>query len=1030
MQKINYLAVAVIALFLAPPLFAQKHADRERFERSYANALDLFYKEKYAMAQHQFDLLAREEVERRSDATFYAAVCSEKLGSDDANYRLAEFLRLYPESGHVNMVRFYQGNYHYSKQQYADALNHYLQASPSDIDYGHRNEYNFKVGYCLFVAGETDKAQGYFARVMGSPSKYQSSARYYYAHTQYRNGDYELALENFRKLENDRKFAKIVPNYVARIYYYLGREDDLLEMAPSLLRGDDVFRKAEVQQMIGEVYFNRGEYAQAIKYYTLARQDAEEEDNAVACNRNDNTYQMGYSFYILKQYDSAAAYLAKKVACNDSIGQNAVYTLADTYLKLNRKDDARSMFLEASQMAFDKKIQEDALFNYAKLGCELNKNPYNESIRSLEDYLKRYPATKHRAEIEEILTGLYLTTRNYKDALSLIEKTDPMSAEMKQAYQRCLIGRGIELFNGRDIEQSSEYFLKAAKVNAVPKSTTDAYYLYGEAQYRQGNKPSARAALEKFFRGSNAKNSPYYKQALYTDGYLKIETGDYANAGAQMRHFLASASDDVPTRQKYDAYNRLGDCLYAQKHFNEAVAQYDVVINANANDADYATYQKALCYGALGKNDQKLTYLNYLFERYETSTLAPMAALEIANTYLVLDNNEMALLYYNNFLKDYPQSSHVKEVLLNRGLIYYNTGRDSLALASLDQLLRRYPGTEEARDALATVKNIYLQQNRVDEYFAYVQETTKATVSSNEQDSTTYQVATNYYFEGDCDNAISSMERYLSRFPNGLFAQTAHYYLADCLFKSGLNEKALPHFEYLAERNKNQYTETALAHAAAIAYGLGNYTKALDNYVRLATLAEDDNSRLAARLGLLRSWNKMESHENIMASGLALLKEPKITADQRDEAHLYMARSLWKGGQRDSAAIYYTMLKKSSNGEYGGEAAYKLAEKLFLEKNYAASEKAIEAIGTNPKSDYWLAKSFILWSDIFYTQGNTLQAKQTLQSIIDNYEGDDLVAEALQKRNAILEAEATAAKASEDSINKKANEEMLINMGE
>lgn len=1031
MQKVRYLVVAALTMLLALPLFAQKHDSNEQFGRRYADAMDLFNKEKYAVAQRQFDLLARDESARRGDAMYYAAVCSEKLGSDDANYRLEEFLRLYPESRHVNMARFYQGNYHYAKQQYAEALNKYLQATPTEIEYGHRNEYNFKIGYCHFIAGQTEKAQGYFARVLGSPSKYQSSARYYYAHTQYMQGDYELALDNFRKLEKDRKFAKIAPSYMARIYYYLGREDDLLEMAPSLLGSEDVFRKGEVQQMIGEVYFNRGEYAQALKYYDMARKEEADEASAVAtCNHNDNNYQVGYCHYMLKQYDSAAAYLSKKVACNDSIGQNAVYTLADAYLKLGRKDDARSMFLEASQMGYDKKIQEDALFNYAKLGCELNKNPYNESIRSLEDYLKRYPATKHRPEIEEILTSLYLTTRNYRDALTLIEKVDPMSAEMKQAYQRCLIGRGIELFNGRDIEQSTEYFLKATKVNAVPKSTTDAYYLYGESQYRLGNKPSARAALERFFRGSNAKHSSYYEQALYTDGYLKMEAGDYANAGEQFRHFLAGATNDVQARQKHDAYNRLGDCLYAQKHFNEAVAQYDVVINANANDADYATYQKALCYGALGKNDQKLTYLNYIFERYETSTLAPRAALEIANTYLVLDNNEMALLYYNKFLNDYPQSSHVKEVLLDRGLIYYNTGRDSLALASLDQLLRRYPGTDEARDALATVKNIYMQQNRVDEYFAYVQETTKATVSSNEQDSTMYQVAANYYFEGNCDNAISSMERYLARFPHGLFAQTAHYYLADCLFKSGLNEKALPHFEYLAERNKNQYTETALAHAAAIAYGLGDYTKALDNYVRLAALAEDDNTRLSARLGLLRCWNKMESHENIMASGNALLQEPKITADQRDEAHIYMARSLWKEGQRDSAATYYNLLKKSSNGEYGGEAAYRLAEKLFLEKNYAASEKAIEAISANPASNYWLAKSFILWSDIFYAQGNMLQAKQTLQSIIDNYDGDDLVTEALQKRNAILEAEAKAAEATAASQEKKANEEILININD
>lgn len=1014
--------------------------------------MDLFMKEKYASAQHRFDILARTGDAMASDyqgnAMYYAAVCSEKLNNDDANYRIEEFLRLYPQSDKVNMARFFQGNYLYGKSRYAEALNKYLQVVPSDVEYGYRNEYNFKVGYCYLITGETEKAKSCLQRVITSQSKYRSSALYYYAHIQYMQGDYELSLENFQKLQADKKFSTIVPSYVARIYYYLGREDDLLAMAPSMLHNDDIFRKGELQQMVGEVYFNRGEYQQAINYYRLAESTYREEDNKNSasaptakqlgneepvknltsnlpvCQNNDNTYQMGYSYYMLKQYDSAAVYLQKKTTCSDSIAQNAVYTLADTYIQLGRKDEARSMFLQASQMNYDAKIKEDALFNYAKIGCELQKNPYNESIRSFEDYLKLYPKTKHRTEIEEILTGLYLTTRNYKDALTLIEQIDNKSAEMNQAYQRIVINRGIELFNGRDMQEAGEYFLKAAKINAVPKSTTDAYYLYGECQYRTGNKSSARKAMSKFFMGTNATASPYYPQALYTDGYLKMEQGLYTDAASQFRTFIGSNIQDQ--RQRYDACNRLGDCLYAQKHFDEAVSQYDVVLHADAKDADYATYQKAMCYGALGKNDQKLTYLNYIFEKYETSLLAPKAMLEIANTYLVLDNNEMALLYYNNFLSQYPQNSHVKEALLDRGLVYYNTGRDSLALASFDKLLKAYPGTDESRDALVTVKNIYMQQNRVDEYFTYVQQTTKSKVSSNEQDSLTYQVAVNYYFENDCNNAISGMERYLQHFPNGLFAQTAHYYLADCLFKSGLKEKALPHYEVLANQNKNQYTETALANAADIAYGIGNYTKALEHYVRLAAMAEDDNTRIAARLGILRCREKTADHANLVAAASSLLAEPKVTVEQRDEAWMDLARSYWTATRYDSAAIYFAKLTTSSNGDYSGEANYRIAMKYYMQHDYSASEKVIEAVAANPASDYWLAKSFILWSDIYYAKGNSLQAKQTLQSIIDNYDGDDLVAEALQKRNTILEAEAAASAEAADKEENKANGEEII----
>ena len=108
--------------------------------------------------------------------------------------------------------------------------------------------------------------------------------------------------------------------------------------------------------------------------------------------------------------------------------------------------------------------------------------------------------------------------------------------------------------------------------------------------------------------------------------------------------------------------------------------------------------------------------------------------------------------------------------------------------------------------------------------------------------------------------------------------------------------------------------------------------------------------------------------------------------------------------------------RASTNGEYSGEAAYRIAEMRFFQHDYTGAERAIETIIADPASDYYLAKSFILWADIFYARGNKMQAKQTLQSIIDNYDGDDLVQLALQKRNAILQEEGALQPPEEEEI--------------
>ena len=97
---------------------------------------------------------------------------------------------------------------------------------------------------------------------------------------------------------------------------------------------------------------------------------------------------------------------------------------------------------------------------------------------------------------------------------------------------------------------------------------------------------------------------------------------------------------------------------------------------------------------------------------------------------------------------------------------------------------------------------------------------------------------------------------------------------------------------------------------------------------------------------------------------------------------------------------------KVSQGDAGAEAKYNLAALEFENADYSMSEKSLFALSKDyASSDYWVAKGFILLSDVYMKKGNTFQAKQTLQSIIDNYNGDDLKTIAKTKLSSINQAE-------------------------
>jgi hypothetical protein len=71
-----------------------------------------------------------------------------------------------------------------------------------------------------------------------------------------------------------------------------------------------------------------------------------------------------------------------------------------------------------------------------------------------------------------------------------------------------------------------------------------------------------------------------------------------------------------------------------------------------------------------------------------------------------------------------------------------------------------------------------------------------------------------------------------------------------------------------------------------------------------------------------------------------------------------------------------------------------------------AEKEVFDLINNIPSYDYWIAKAFILLADVYVQTDNTFQAKHTLQSIIDNYDGDDELKDvARQKLREIAEME-------------------------
>jgi predicted negative regulator of RcsB-dependent stress response len=76
-----------------------------------------------------------------------------------------------------------------------------------------------------------------------------------------------------------------------------------------------------------------------------------------------------------------------------------------------------------------------------------------------------------------------------------------------------------------------------------------------------------------------------------------------------------------------------------------------------------------------------------------------------------------------------------------------------------------------------------------------------------------------------------------------------------------------------------------------------------------------------------------------------------------------------------------------------------LAQVYYDLKDDASAETVLEDFAKNgTPHQYWLARGFIVWSDIYIRQGDKVQARAYLNNLKNNYKGDDDIAEMIEIR--------------------------------
>jgi TolA-binding protein len=975
-------------------------------QEKFKEAKEYFQKEQYSLAYPLLKELyaGSRETDRvnypvtTQELNYYTIVCALKQNEEVAETKAIDYIDLERNNARVQMMSYHLGEYYFRVRKYPESVRYYEQANIANLSNAEIARMKFNQGYAYFTLQQFAKAKPLFNTVRSmKDNEHYLDANYYYGVLAFRDAQYEEALSSFRIVENEKEYATVVPYYIAQIYYIQGKKDEALAYAESKLKtGKSQYYDLELKQMIGHAYFERKEYAKALPFledYVARSEKVKRED----------LYELSYCYYQTGNLNKAIEGFKQLSGKEDALSQHAMYLLGDAYLKTGQKTNARNAFLFCASNSSNAEQKEISRYQYAKLSYELGYQ--DEALNGLRSFLTDYPNSTYTAEARELLVAVLANTNNYRDALTLLEGVKNPSENAKRLYPRILYGRSTELINDGRLAEANALLDRALKDPNAGGVLPLVNFWKGELAYRTNKVDDAIKFYHAYLEGgAPASGEASAVNARYNLGYCYLRKENYPVALTFFEPIGKNASlkSDELTQ---DAYLRTADCYFMEKNYTRAKTMYDNVIKYSWPSEDYATFQNAMIAG-IKSPKEKISLMTTMTRKFPQSSLVTDANMEIANSYISDERFNEAIPFLKNVIAGSGNASLKPQAYLKLGLAYYNMNNNTEALKQYQTLVSQYPNSPEAEDALNNIRTVYLDDNKTDEYAAYMRQAGKP-LSVSAEDSLSYSVAETHFQANNINAALTAYNNYLQKFPSGVYTVDAQFNRAEIYNDKKDWNNALKGYEFVAAKAPNVYAERAILEAARINFfEKKDYAKAELYYSQLNQEASSQENKLEAMRGLLRSQYQQEKWTEAVSNAKELAIAKGSSSDDKALANMAIAKSYEVERKYDLAIGTFRTVVSQNKAALAAEARYEIANCLLAQGKLPEAEKAaFETINKSGSYDLWVVKSYLLLGDIYFRQKDYFNAKATFQSIVDNASNPDLKSEAQAKLDLVTEEE-------------------------
>ena len=886
----------------------------------------------------------------------------------------------------LNKNLYLIANKYFLNKDYKSAIAYFSRIELTDSTSLRFQEVEFKKGYSTLTNKSFFQAQEHFYNAEPINGKYRNDAIYYGAICDYYLGDDESAVRSFLQIENDKKYAHLIPYYIAQIHFKKKEYDEVIRYTEEKLASRNIYNKAQVNRILGLSHLAQGNDRQALPYLDAYAQEA------TSITENE-LFQIASLNYKLGNPDKAVPYLVELSPQNSEIGQKSNYILGSICLNKGEKRNALAAFKSAHKTSYDSKIYEESQFLYYKLSADLQEE------RVAIAGLSRIPeSSPYYAESQSILSYIFANTNDYEAAMLGIEELPSKNKEILNTYKQISFNKGIQELQDGEYSNAVVTLNNSLNTPGNEQTSNKTQYWLGYSYDKLGESEKAEQYLDAY---TGTGDTEYRFETNYLKAYQRISDRDFNKAQVHLEKAIDAydaSSDDMNLLN--DAVVRMADLELIDNNYDNAISFYDIAIDNDAPESDYILLQKSLIYGVQKNYYQKLTSLEGLLKTYPDSDYADDAYFEIAETLVALEKNNEAYQIYNTIPTKYGRESQfAASAYLRMGLLSYNSGDMSKALEAYKEGLSLSKDKEEKRQALIAIEEIYINElNDPEGFFAFSEDTGGLKINDYAKDSITYSIAWSAYKKSQYEKAIDKFGSYLSAFPNGYKKSEAHYYTAESYSLINQYSRALDNYDKVLAYEDSKLYDSALRKAALIAYNHSqDFDKAYTYYDRIIeSSSAPDNDHMEAAL---YSAFKSDNTDGIMKYGEKIVELPDVSTHTKGTAHYYMAKIFHNRNEIENAKVSYAQVIEHLDNHQASEAGYNLS-KLYYDEGDIESAETQAYTTTQNSGNYpiWTSKSLILIGDILTQKKDYLNASAAYETVIENFiDLTDIIKQAEEK---------------------------------